>query len=92
MSGRSQYSDRRWRRLRARILRERPFCECGCGKPSTDVHHLDGLGLNGPRGYDPANLQALAHDCHSRITAGEHGWGARPKRTRETPKHPGLIN
>lgn len=63
-----------WRHTRARVLAARPCCEQpGCGAPATDVHHLDHQGPHGPRGHDPANLRALCHSCHSRITG--HGRG-----------------
>lgn len=96
MSAKTKYSDPRWRRLRKQVIREEPFCpglpgDGHCDAPTTDVHHLDGLGLTGPRGYDRTNLQALCHPCHARITAREHGWGARPKRARPPQAHPGLL-
>ena len=69
--------DGRWRRFRAEYLRTRPYCEApwGCGKPAVDVHHLDGEGPNGPRGFDPSNLQPLCHECHAEITAREQAQG-----------------
>lgn len=71
-----------WRSTRRAYLRAHPACECprhqampAWRRPAaTDVHHLDGLGPHGPRGYDWGNLQALTHACHSSITAREHGW------------------
>lgn len=72
-----------WRRVRARFLVEYPRCQYTvhygtdygvvhgptCGMPATDVHHRDGLGPTGPKGYDFANLMALCHSHHSQITA-----------------------
>lgn len=84
----------RWQRTRARTLSERATCEHeGCDLPATDVHHLDGLGPQGPRGHDPANLQALCHPHHSQVTAREQpgGWAKREPVRRATPRHPGLI-
>lgn len=68
----------RWEHTRRAYLHAHPYCECGCGAPATDVHHLDGQGPSGPRGHDPTNLQALAHACHSRLTAQHQpgGWAA----------------
>lgn len=86
-----RYNDRRWRRVRARILRERPDCECGCGRPSEVVHHLDGRGLEGPRAYDPANLQALTKPCHDSLTGSTQGAFASAPRRRPPERHPGLI-
>lgn len=70
--------DRKWEQTRTRYLSEHSQCECGCGRPATDVHHLDGLGPLGPLGHDPRNLEALAHGCHSQRTATEQpaGWNA----------------
>jgi 5-methylcytosine-specific restriction enzyme A len=59
---------RRWAALSQLILRDRPICERCNRNISTEVHHLDGLGPNGPRGYDMTNLQALCKSCHSQIT------------------------
>lgn len=72
--------DARWRRTRARYLREHPHCEHpDCRELANEVHHRDGRGPNGPRGHDAANLQALCKPHHSRITAREQpgGWNAR---------------
>lgn len=85
----SPYDKRRWRRLSARILRERVTCEdaSGCTQPAAEVHHVDGLGPAGPRGYDRANLQALCSSHHSAITNA-----SRPKRQRPAEQHPGLAD
>ncbi|MFJ9913619.1 HNH endonuclease signature motif containing protein [Actinacidiphila glaucinigra] len=74
-------ADRRtaWAKLSARILRDRALCESpSCAavaapmrRAATEVDHIDGLGLEGPRWNDPTNLQALCHRCHSRKTASE---------------------
>lgn len=62
--------DRRWRVLSAAVLRERPTCQApGCQARSREVHHLDGLGLDGPHAYHRANLAALCRRHHSRATA-----------------------
>lgn len=62
----------RWRKFRAWFLAAYPMCSTpGCPEPATDVDHIDGAGPLGPRGYDPANCQALCHACHSRKTARE---------------------
>lgn len=66
-----------WRKFRQEFLKARPWCEWpgGCGEKATDVHHLDGQGPKGPRGFDPANLQPLCHSHHSQITARERPAG-----------------
>lgn len=91
--GEQNYSDRRWRRTRRRYLAKHPVCEeQGCEAASTDVHHRDGLGHEGPAGHDEGNLEALCHPCHSKRTAEEKpsGWH-RPPRRRPAERHPGLI-
>ena len=62
-SSRDRGYTRQWERTRARTLAHRPHCE-RCGQPATTVHHLDGQGPRGPRGHDPANLEALCARCH----------------------------
>lgn len=63
--------DERWRKFRARFLADHPICgwHHGCLNAATDVHHLDGHGPNGARGYDPTNCLQLCHAHHSRITS-----------------------
>lgn len=58
----------KWRKRRLVHLRDHPWCEL-CPARATDVHHRDGKGPLGPLGYKTANLQALCHSCHSKITA-----------------------
>lgn len=68
--------DAQWAEFRAAFIKD--HCEqCGTTDTESDwpleLHHLDGLGPNGPRGYDPTNLQTLCKPCHTRETAtGAH--------------------
>lgn len=73
--------DRRWRRKADQYRSAHPTCEHpDCDRPSVDVDHLDGLGPNGPRGYDDDNLEALCHPHHSSKTATvDGGFGNKPK-------------
>lgn len=61
---------RRWRTVRAMYLRQHPVCdEClryGRVKSATDVHHKIPKRDGGTD--EDGNLQALCHECHSRIT------------------------
>jgi 5-methylcytosine-specific restriction protein A len=66
----------RWERTRRRKLRLTPNCE-RCGAPATDVHHLDGLGPNGPDGHELWNLESLCKSHHSRTTSAEQPGGFR---------------
>ena len=73
--------DTRWQQLRASHLHREPLCR-RCGRPATDVDHMDNLGPHGPRGRDPANLQSLCHACHARKTAVESSRWAAAERDR----------
>lgn len=64
-AGRHVYGTRRWVMLRRSVLFERPLCACGA--IATDVHHKHDI-ADGGDPWDPANLEALCHPCHSRIT------------------------
>lgn len=75
----SQPLRRRWESVRREYLIAHPACECGecmampapLRPTATEVDHVDGLGLLGPRAFDWSNLQALTKAHHSRKTAGE---------------------
>jgi 5-methylcytosine-specific restriction protein A len=62
-----------WRRTRARKLRTDADCE-RCGAEATTVHHIDGLGPNGPAGHHMPNLEALCASCHNAVS-GKQRWG-----------------
>ena len=57
----------KWQRTRSLMLTLCPTCQCG--EQATEVHHIDGLGPNGPRGHDYFNLEPLCKSCHSKRTA-----------------------
>jgi 5-methylcytosine-specific restriction protein A len=62
--------DATWRKLRAQVLIERPWCEQpGCYKPATDVHHITRRRDGGPD--ERTNLMSLCHQHHSAITLAE---------------------
>ncbi|MED7822590.1 HNH endonuclease signature motif containing protein [Streptomyces chiangmaiensis] len=68
-----------WDKLSKGKLRKDPLCQSPtCAEipaplrpAATQVDHIDGLGLQGPRAFDPDNWQSLCTSCHSRKTAGE---------------------
>ncbi|WP_327240177.1 HNH endonuclease [Streptomyces sp. NBC_01318] len=70
---------RKWEHTRRDYLRAHPYCECAecmaipepLRPKATEVDHIDGLGLLGPRAFDHDNLQSLTKSHHSRKTAGE---------------------
>jgi 5-methylcytosine-specific restriction protein A len=64
----SIYNSKRWQILRRHILYHQPLC--GCGMIATDVDHITPIEQGGDP-YNPANLQALCHPCHSRKTSRE---------------------
>lgn len=70
--------DEAWRRLRAAVLAERPWCEV-CGGPATDVHHRTPKRADQHAcDVDPDGLASLCHPCHSRITARTRRHGRLP--------------
>jgi hypothetical protein len=70
--------DRRWMKLRARKLGRAPICEWpGCERDAQHVHHIDGLGCRGPRGYDMGNLMSLCAAHHNPISAQQR-WAGEP--------------
>lgn len=73
-SSRQAGYDRKWELEREKYLSHFPLCAV-CGAPAKDLHHVDGLGPLGPRGYDWGNLEGLCRSCHSRETGKEHGFG-----------------
>lgn len=68
--------DRQWRRLRERVLFQRPLCEdCrarGELTLSAEVHHVVKVADDWQRRLDPDNLMALCEPCHrARSARGE---------------------
>lgn len=69
------YGDR-WRKYRVWFLKQHPLCACGCGRPATDVDHIQPVdGPDDPLFWDESNHQGLTHACHSSKTAREKGYG-----------------
>lgn len=92
-AGPDPYDNNRWRQFSRAFLAVHPTCECPrhlampeYRRPRAQItDHIDGLGPNGPRGYDPANCQALTRKCHGHKTATmDGGWG-RPRVDRSAP-------
>jgi 5-methylcytosine-specific restriction enzyme A len=76
MPGGPFYRSSQWLRLRALVLRAQPQCEL-CGAPSSAVDHVTPVRAGGAP-LDPANVQALCQQCHSRKTAScDGGFGNR---------------
>jgi 5-methylcytosine-specific restriction endonuclease McrA len=71
---RDWYSNRRWRRLRAMVLREHPLCAdpfgCHGGRtvPAVDVDHVLPRRQRPDLTFVKTNLRALCKACHGRVT------------------------
>jgi hypothetical protein len=87
-----------WAKIRARILKRdgymcvEPISVDGtlCGRPATDVDHIDDPGDHGDH-----NLRALCAGHHKARSSRQGGLAAaarRAPRTRPADPHPGLIN
>lgn len=73
--------ERRFRKIRAQILRDTPLCRCG--RLATEVDHRWPVEYGGPR-YEVWNLQALCKGCHIRKTRRDRD-GARRRVESVTP-------
>lgn len=72
------YRSKRWRKLRAKVLLERPYCEWpGCRELAEHVDHDERIELAPHRAFDESNLVPLCHPHHSEKTARETGFGGR---------------
>jgi 5-methylcytosine-specific restriction endonuclease McrA len=87
------YNTRAWRKIRLAKLVLNPICE-NCGlELSTQVHHIESFMKHHGQerrafGLNPANLQALCANCHSRLH-GEMGRGSKKnQQIAQTPSHP----
>jgi 5-methylcytosine-specific restriction enzyme A len=63
------YGEWRWRKLRARFLRQHPLCvfckQRGIVSAAVVVDHIEGhSGLRDPAFWRPSNLQGLCFRCH----------------------------
>ena len=67
--------DRQWQKYRKAYLAQHPLCvECmkhGRYVPATDVDHIKAHRGDKDLFWDPDNLQALCHSCHSKKTNAE---------------------
>ena len=79
------YTKRTWQNLRKIVLNNNPLCadphtthkRYSETVPATEVHHIDGDRTNNfyEKGHPDNNLQPLCKQCHSRLTAQDHGFG-----------------
>ena len=70
------YQSQEWRNFRAQIIKERgAVCEhCGIRGVTMDVDHRISIKERWDLRLDPANVQVLAHRCHSAKTARQGRW------------------
>ncbi|MDH4993308.1 HNH endonuclease [Aquamicrobium lusatiense] len=67
--------DRAWQKLRKSFLLAFPTCSTdGCGKPATDVDHIQSIREAPHLRLKWSNLRAFCHSCHSRHTARTQGF------------------
>ena len=69
--------DDRWRKIRAVVLGEEPYCR-SCSASSTHVDHIKPLNQGGDNSR--SNLQALCAFCHSSKTGRNDGGFGNPVR------------
>jgi 5-methylcytosine-specific restriction endonuclease McrA len=68
------YNTARWRKLRAKVLKENPCCfKCGISKKETalHVHHLIEPRGNEELFFDETNLVPVCASCHRVLTVQE---------------------
>lgn len=63
---------RRWRKVRRLVLSSEPSCRV-CGRPATEVHHIEKASERPDLAYDLDNLMPLCRACHD----DQHGGGSR---------------
>jgi 5-methylcytosine-specific restriction endonuclease McrA len=63
------YRTARWRRLRAQVIHEQPFCaEPGCPRLTAEVHHRVKRADNLPLFYERTNVEGLCRPHHAQRT------------------------
>ncbi len=74
----SFYNSKEWQITRDYILKRDNYL-CRCGKPATEVHHIEHLSPSNIGDVtitmNPKNLISLCRECHFEEHKGEHGKG-----------------
>lgn len=79
---RDLYFTVQWRALRARVIREQPFCATrGCGKRTRVVDHARPHRGDLQLFFDRSNLVGYCKPCHDRKTARFDGGFGNPRRS-----------
>lgn len=81
------YQCKRWRDLRAAILRREPICVICKHNASSVADHIKDHRGNTVLFYDAKNLQGICKPCHDDKTGSTHGGGKR-----KPPVQPALVN
>lgn len=63
------YASSEWKKARAKIKREEPFCRV-CGKKADVVDHIIPIKAGGKK-LSRENLQSLCHKCHNEKTLND---------------------
>ncbi|GGD42558.1 endonuclease [Aureimonas glaciei] len=67
--------DAAWRRVRALFVAKHPVCSVeGCGKPTTDVDHIQSVETRPDLRLSWSNLRPFCHPHHSQRTARDQGF------------------
>lgn len=76
------YSTKKWRELRAQVLREEPVCHWCGRRPSTQADHVVELARGGAP-YDRSNLVGACRQCNSRRGSMYQAKKAAAKKSRQ---------
>lgn len=76
------YWSKPWRAIRKVVLKEEPYCWCGCGRRSNTVDHIKDRKDFPALALARSNLRAAYANCHNRRTAAESGGFGNRKRDR----------
>lgn len=75
---------RKWDYARKEYLKQHPLCVV-CGRPATEVDHIQPHKGNMLLFWNRNNWQSLCHSCHSKKTIKENGfYNVKDKETTET--------
>lgn len=78
-SARKRGYDAAWERTRAAFVSAHPICSVpGCGRPTTDVDHIELVRNRLDLRLSWSNLRAFCHAHHSAKTAAEDGGFGNP--------------
>jgi 5-methylcytosine-specific restriction endonuclease McrA len=88
MPGDPFYLTKRWKKLRAQVIRRDGYicqeCKAKClgkkhNKPAPEVDHIHQRKTHPHLAYDPSNLRTLCKPCHSRRTMLDNIGNTKPK-------------